>query len=301
MTRVQFAIAQPEAVSWPVDFTISERSALVTALAPRQLSAPLRAARRQLRRFLAPLEDVATALGLPESSRQRVQRFVLLGMLERDTAWGCWDATTWIEVAHSAGFYRANVLAVAARLGAITGRDLVRLCGQPTNLARRLFGRPALEREVGRVQNYLQTVGYGSKAGNYESLVAAIATLLIQAGNADLTAINLELIESAYAAQPSGSAAGTAYFRIAHVLHGMGILPRGIALRRSLYRPLADVDPEWAGWCARWRSTSTLSQKTIDAVYNSALRADAGWHATTQMFAARRGGRETWRASTSQP
>jgi hypothetical protein len=36
-------------------------------------------------------------------------------------------------------------------LGALTGGDLVRLCGQPTNLARRLFGRAALEREVGRV------------------------------------------------------------------------------------------------------------------------------------------------------
>src|SRR5579859_698335 len=108
---------------------MSERSALVTAPAPRQLCAPLHAARRQLRRFLAPLQDVATALGLAESSRQRVQRFVLLGMLEPDTDWGCWDATIWIEVAHSAGFYRANVLAVGARLGAITGRDVVRLCG----------------------------------------------------------------------------------------------------------------------------------------------------------------------------
>ena len=39
------------------------------------------------------------------------------------------------------------------------------------------------------MQEYLQTVGYGSKAGKYESLVAAIATLLIQAGRADLAAI----------------------------------------------------------------------------------------------------------------
>src|SRR4051794_1301084 len=105
MTHVQLATAQPEAVSWPVDFTITERSALVTALVPRQLCAPLRAARRQLKRFLAPLDDAAVSLGLADGARRKVQRSVLLAMLERDTAWGCWDATIWIEVAHSAGFY----------------------------------------------------------------------------------------------------------------------------------------------------------------------------------------------------
>ena len=109
------------------------------------------------------------------------------------------------------------------------------------------------------MQEYLQTVGYGRKAGKHESLVAGLATLFLQAGRADLAAIKLELIESAHAAQPPGSVSRTAYFRVAHVLHGMGILPRGIAVRRNVYGPLADVDPEWAGWCARWRSTSTLS------------------------------------------
>jgi len=228
VTRVQGAVAQPAALDWPVDITITERDALVTALVPKQLCAPLRAARRRLRRFLAPLEDAAVSVGLPEGARQKVQRSVLLAMLQRDTPWGCWDATVWIAVAHSAGFYRANVLAVAARLGAVTGGDLVRACGQPTNLARRLFGRAALEREIGRVQEYLQTVGYGRKAGKHESLVAGLATLFLQSGRADLAAINLELIESAHAAQPPGSVSRTAYFRVAHVLHGMGILPRGL-------------------------------------------------------------------------
>jgi hypothetical protein len=114
--------------------TITERAALVTALAPRQLCAPLRAARRQLRRFLAPLEDVAVSLGLPESTRRKVQRSVLLGMLERDSAWGCWDASTWIEVAHSAGFYKANTLAVAARLGVLNGGELSGLAHRSTEL-----------------------------------------------------------------------------------------------------------------------------------------------------------------------
>src|SRR5258708_154681 len=53
----------------------------------------------------------------------------------------------------------------------------------------------------------------------------------------------------------------------------MSVLPRGLALHGSAYAPLADVGPEWASWCTRWRSTSTLSEKTIDALYKSALRA----------------------------
>ena len=87
MTRVPLAAPQAEGMRWPTDITIAERSALVTALAPRQLCAPLRAARRQLRRFLAPLEDAAVSLGLPESARQKVQRSVLLRMLDGDTPW----------------------------------------------------------------------------------------------------------------------------------------------------------------------------------------------------------------------
>jgi hypothetical protein len=64
------------------DLTLAERSALLTALAPRQLCAPLRAARRVLRRFLEPIEDAALTLGLSQSAREKVQRNVLQGMLK---------------------------------------------------------------------------------------------------------------------------------------------------------------------------------------------------------------------------
>jgi integrase len=263
----------PDRTYWTVDLTNTERSALAIALAPRQLCAPLRAARRALSRFLAPIEDAAVTLGLSQSARQKVQRGVLQGMLEHDAGWMCWDATNWIEVAQSAGPYRANVLAVAARLGVLSGDDLVSVGGQPTNLARRLFGRTAVEREVSRVQEFLLTVGYGRKAAEYESLVAGLAALFLRVGKADLAAIRLEVIESAHAAQPPRSAGRTAYFRIAHVLHGMGLLPRRLSNRTYPTDAMADVNPEWAAWCARWRATSTLAPKSVDGVCQSVLRA----------------------------
>jgi integrase len=255
------------------DLTLAERSALLTALEPRQLCAPLRAARRVLKRFLAPIEDAAVTLGLSESARQKVQRNVLQGMLKYDAAWTRWERTHWIEVARSAGPYRANTLAVAAQLGALGGDDLVCAGGQPTNLARRLFGRAALECEVGRVREYLLAVGYGRKAGEYESLVAALAALFLRVGKADLAAITLGVIESAHAVQPPRSAPRTAYFRIGHVLHGMGLLPRRLRNRTYPTDAMADVSPEWAAWCTRWRATSTLSPKSVDGVCHGALRA----------------------------
>jgi integrase len=53
----------------------------------------------------------------------------------------------------------------------------------------------------------------------------------------------------------------------------MGVLPRGIARRTYVTDPLADVDPEWVTWCKRWRTTSTLAPKTVQAVYYGALKA----------------------------
>src|SRR5438445_4362765 len=63
------------------------------------------------------------------------------------------------------------------------------------------------------------------------------------------------------------------YYRVAHALHGMGLLPHG--LRRRVYQTtsLADVDPVWVEWCERWRRTSTLAPNTVQRTYYSVLKA----------------------------
>jgi hypothetical protein len=53
----------------------------------------------------------------------------------------------------------------------------------------------------------------------------------------------------------------------------MGLLPRRLRTRTYLTNAMADVGPEWAGWCARWRATSTLAPKSVDGVCHSVLRA----------------------------
>jgi integrase len=262
------------AASCPTNLTTTERAALATALAPRQLCAPLRAARRVLRPFLAPLDDAGVELGLPQHARHVLQRGVLAGMQEHGTPWPAWDAGTWIAVAGAAGNRGgASILGIATHLGALTGRELVSARADPIHLTRRLFGRAVFERELGRVQEYLRTVGYGRTAGYRQSVPSALATLFLQVGRAELGAVTLDVIESAHAAEPPKSGRRTAYFRIARVLHGMGILPRSMSRSGNVYQPLADVNPEWAGWCARWRSLSTLAPTTAETVYGCILRA----------------------------
>jgi integrase len=260
--------------SWPTNLTATERAAVATALAPRQLCAPLRAARRVLRRFLAPLDEAGVELGLPHRARHGLQRGVLAGMQKHGTPWPAWNARTWIAVAEAAGNqHGATILAVATHLGAATSSDLVSARPHPIHLTRRLFGPAEFEHELGRIQEYLRTVGYGRTAGYRQSVPSALAMLFLQVGRAELGAITLDVIESAHAAEPPKSVRRTAYFRIARALHGMGILPRSLSRRGNEYQPLADVNPEWAAWCARWRSLSTLAPTTAETVYGCILRA----------------------------
>jgi integrase len=137
-----------------------------------------------------------------------------------------------------------------------------------------LFGRAQVEKQLGRVQAYLQTVGYGRTAGYRHSVPSAVCHLFIHVGCADLDAVTIDVVEIAHAAQPKGSMRRTGYFRIARVLHGMGILTRSIRHHSgNAYQPLAEIDPEWASWCHRWRSMSTLERTTVKTVYGCILRA----------------------------
>jgi len=68
--------------------------------------------------------------------------------------------------------------------------------------------------------------------------------LLVHAGRAELEAITFALAQ-AYAASPPRSTRRRAYYRVAHALHGMGLLPHGLRRRVCQTTSLADVDPVW--------------------------------------------------------
>jgi hypothetical protein len=50
-----------------------------------------------------------------------------------------------------------------------------------------------------------------------------------------------------------------------------------MARQCSAHAPLVDVDPQWASWCARWRSSSTLAEQTVQVFTTARSEPDTGW------------------------
>ncbi len=226
-----------------------------------------------LRPLWEPVDAAGRALRLAPRTRSAIRRVLLREMVISGEAYGAWDPPTWVTVARTAGEHAASTLAVGCFLGAFTGEQALAAGVQPLHFARRLFGREAIEHEVGRVRRYLHAVGYGPTSADHPCFVTALAALLLRIGRVELEAITVEAIEAAHSAAPPRSPRRTAYFRLARALHGMGLLPRPIQAHGYRTDAATGVDPEWAAWCARWRATSTFAPKTAQGVYYGALRA----------------------------
>ena len=168
--------------------------------------------------------------------------------------------------------FRPNVLGVAYCVGALSGDEVINGGIRATYLARRLFGRAALEYQIERVRTHLRLVGYAHTSVDHASITNGLASLFIQAGRAELEALSIERIENAYGATPASSERRKALYRLAHALHGMGLLPRAMSHRSDSSAALVGVDPVWSSWCARWRATATVSPRTAMAVYYAALK-----------------------------
>jgi integrase len=256
----------------PTELTSAEWRALAVAVAPGGRNARS-AAREALSDVLDPLVVAGDALRLDERSIRWVQRAVLRGMHDRHTACGSWSAEDWIAVAQTARTFRGNVIAVACWLGRLPTEQIRSAGIRPTDLARRLFGRSQFEGEVERVRAHLRGVGYGPSAMTRRSLSTALAVLFVRAGRAELEALTIELLQDAHQSAPARSEHRRMCYRVAHALHGMGLIPRRIQHRSYTCVAAAEVDPEWVAWCNRWRETTTLAPASARYVYYAILKA----------------------------
>ena len=177
----------------PNQLTLAEWNALAVAVTPGSRHAR-QAARRTLHRVLEPIAQAGEALRLDPRAISWIQRVVLREMHARHTACSSWDADEWIAVAATALCFRSNVLAAACWLGRLSGEQVLAAGVYPTELARRLFGRSQLEREVERVRAYLHTVGYGPSAIRRHSLMTSLAILFVLVGRAELEALTVDVI-----------------------------------------------------------------------------------------------------------
>lgn len=130
-----------------------------------------------------------------------------------------------------------------------------------------------MRRETARVRSYLRAVGYAESGLRSYGLYSALVRLFTITDEPRLEALTVELLEEVHREAPSGSSLRRATFRLAHALHGMGVLPRCIRHRRYAGNALDGVPPTWAAWCQRWNATSTLAPKSREGIYHGVLKA----------------------------
>jgi hypothetical protein len=143
---------------------------------------------------------------------------------------------------------------------------------QPTYLARRVFGRASLEREVSRVLDHMHQIGYQPSARHNHTLPGAIARLLLMTGCCELESITLDLLEASWKQAPVRSSLRRAYFRLTHVLNSMGLVLDRLRWASYTGSDTVDLSPTWLAWCRRWHGTSTLAPRTREAAYHHLLR-----------------------------
>ena len=167
-----------------------------------------------------------------------------------------------------------STLAIGCWLGAFTSEQALGVGVQPLHFARRLFGREAVEYQVGGVQQYFKVRRIRTNQRRPSGLChPALATLMPASRPRRVGSDDDRCDRSSASCGSARSQRRSAYFRLARALHRLGLLPRRIPTRVYTRDAGTDVDPQWAAWCARWRATSTFAPKTAQGIYYLALRA----------------------------
>jgi len=173
----------------PVQLTHAQRDALAALITQGLEPVLYRDAHKTLRPILLPIDDAVRALRLVPRTRSAIRNVILQGMRESGEAYGEWSLSRWADVARTAGEHAMSTMAIGCWLGAFTSEQALAAGAQPLHFARRLFGRDAVEYQVGRVQQYLKSVGYGPTSADHPGFVTALATLMLRTGHGQRRAL----------------------------------------------------------------------------------------------------------------
>lgn len=243
--------------------TRTERECLRRAVVP---ASGLRAAATM--RDLAPLLDPArcalTSHGYGSRAvRDDVLRSVIYGAVHLGTVPQGWTSENWIEVMRLFGEERKLALAVVAIRG--YGAPLKPDGGvlhhglHHLTLARRLYGRAAVDAECQRVRETLLHIGY--RLGVHAKLVdQCIAELLLRHDSPSLDVVTDESLAGCSLCAGSRKA----LHRVSIGLVQLGMLRRRADRDRPSLAPgragRLGVAEEWLRWCERWKGASLKSE-----------------------------------------
>ena len=232
-----------------------------------------------LARLTRPLYDVLDLTRAIAQVRREVVHLLLREMYFRQQAlWG-WTQEDWIDLfnvqrpqklAHRLSHYRHQVYVIGYVLCnftdfSATGRNVMRY-----PIAKKVFGREAIDTAVERVKTVMLAWGY-SQTRSDDYLLRVMCALLLANRSPCLEDLTTEAI--ALVASRDMPFYEDEYALISRVLVHLGILSHPFVPSSSQKAKLSpeQVPPVWAEWCQRWRATSTLAASTRGGIYSRLL------------------------------
>lgn len=279
---------------WPFDLSVYDRSPFLTNEEIRTLAAVMvmREADNKywltvhgnaLARLLKPVDDVLDYTGVKHPSyRSGTKANLVRAMHKRGTCYWAWSSSDWIEVLGAS--YREFGKDCAYRQCRI---NLIAFCYLTSNftdlyllgsysayrLAKRVFGKHAVNSAIETVRSELRKIGYGNTAGLRESPNVLCKVILLNR-SPYLKDITVEALEKVRVQYPSKiSSAGT--ISLSHALNGIGIISKTLEQRRDVEPTrlsFLNVPPEWLDWCQRWHETSPLEPATRRGLFYCLLK-----------------------------
>lgn len=231
-----------------------------------------------LSRLLTPLRDALAAVEGDASSKDQAAAALLRACgREKSSFWG-WNEDTWSRVLGTtqAQFFQTNgalvdgevrqyMAAAAYLLGCFTD---VRFMGafKRTHLARKVFGRSAVESAIAAVKDVL--VGWGYSAAKLTPLEATVCEALLLNRSPYLHALSTEKL--AEFRRRAVKRRQSYYLQVSKALAAMGLIT--VPLERAedpdakvgvvRITQTGSIHPEWLGWIQRWEESSTVAPAT---------------------------------------
>ncbi|GAB4440315.1 MAG: tyrosine-type recombinase/integrase [Chloroflexi bacterium OHK40] len=275
----------PAAYRRVLEFTPAMRDALADILAHQATGGHIRWRHlpRPLQPLVRPLLAVLDTFAYNQTSASVILSLLFCHMHQQQQSFWRWSTSTWLELLNAdaqhpnyaeISSYRQGLFLVAYTLCVFPAADQVgRL--DLFLLARRLFGPQRVEQAIERVQLVLRSWGYHAKKSR-RVLPGVIIRCLVLNRSPYLEDLSLELLTRLRASHAPYQS--HAFVQLSRVLAHLGIVSRPLEhgpnprAAQAIPTALTGVPEEWAGWCQRWRATTTRSPHTTGREYYYLLK-----------------------------
>lgn len=224
--------------------------------------------RQRLSRLIIPLRAALKWMNAASTTTNSAIHDIILEMHRLEKNYWSWTQDDWLEVLCSSeevfrkkygscGNCRQYILAIAWLLCGFNRLEAAG-CFYHYRLSVKVFGRPATEAAVNKLQENMQRLGFVAADNNIRN--ALLLSMLCQR-QVDPEKLELETLKRVITYGPVYMRRSAA--TLSRIFAAMGLFPAGIDHRilerrrpHGEYRATSNVPEEWLRWCERWRKTA---------------------------------------------